>query len=280
MRAAQDLYEGMDVGEDGPAGLITYMRTDSPQASETAIASVRGFIKKNYAKSYLPDEANIYNPKKNARVQGAHEAIRPTDVSRRPEQIQQYLEPDQYRLYQLIWQRFVASQMTPAVYDMTIVDFALGKYLFRATGSVLVFDGYPTLYLEARAAAGGEPEAGKQRDDLPPIPPPAAGDQGEVREIKPNQHFTEPPPRYSEASLVKELERLGIGRPSTYSAIISTLSSREYVKIETRRFFPTSLGETVEKVMVSKFPEIFNVGFTAGMETELDKIEEGELAWQ
>jgi DNA topoisomerase-1 len=275
MRAAQDLYEGIDVGEDGPVGLITYMRTDSMRVSDSAIAAVRDFIGTNYPKAYLPESPNVYSSKKAARVQDAHEAIRPTDVRRRPEDVQRYLEPDQFRLYQLIWQRFVASQMTPAVYDMTIVDFDLGKYLFRATGSVLVFDGFHTLYLEAREA-----EEGKTMDDLPPIPPLAAGDRVEVREITPSQHFTEPPPRFSEASLVKELERLGIGRPSTYSAIISTLSSREYVKIDSRRFFPTSLGETVEKVMVSKFPEIFNVGFTAGMETELDKIEEGELGWQ
>src|SRR5215218_10311127 len=275
MRAAQDLYEGVDVGEDGPVGLITYMRTDSPQVSETAVASVRSFIKKHYAKPYLPDAPNVYSPKKNVRVQGAHEAIRPTDVGRRPEQIQQYLEPDQFRLYQLIWQRFVASQMTPAVYDMTIVDFDLGEYLFRASGSVLVFDGYHVLYTEGR-----EKEEGKTMDDLPPIPPLAVGDQVEVREITPSQHFTEPPPRFSEASLVKELERLGIGRPSTYSAIISTLSAREYVRVDQRRFFPTDLGETVEKIMIGKFPDIFNVEFTSEMEDELDRIEDGELKWQ
>jgi DNA topoisomerase I len=161
------------------------------------------------------------------------------------------------------------------VYDMTIVDFDLGEYLFRASGSVLVFDGYHVLYTEGR-----EKEEGKTMDDLPPIPPLAVGDQVEVREITPSQHFTEPPPRFSEASLVKELERLGIGRPSTYSAIISTLSAREYVRVEQRRFFPTGLGETVEKIMISKFPEIFNVEFTSGMENELDRIEDGELAWQ
>ncbi|HEV2084958.1 MAG TPA: type I DNA topoisomerase, partial [Gemmatimonadales bacterium] len=275
MRTAQDLYEGMDVGRDGPVGLITYMRTDSPQVSDTAIASVRGFIKKNYAKPYLPEEPNRYSAKKNARVQGAHEAIRPTDVSLRPEDVQPHLESDQYRLYQLIWQRFVASQMTPAVYDMTIVDFDLGEYLFRASGSVLVFDGYHVLYTEGR-----EKEEGKTMDDLPPIPPLVAGDRVEVREITPSQHFTEPPPRFSEASLVKELERLGIGRPSTYSAIISTLSAREYVRVDQRRFFPTDLGETVEKIMIGKFPDIFNVEFTSEMEDELDRIEDGELKWQ
>ena len=275
MRAAQDLYEGRDVGEDGPVGLITYMRTDSVRVSDAAIASVRDFIGSSYAKPYLPAVPNTYSSKKNARVQDAHEAVRPTDVRRRPEQVQAYLEPDQFRLYQLIWQRFVASQMAPAVYDMTIVDFDLGRYVFRATGSVLVFDGYHVLYMEGR-----EKEEGKTMDDLPPIPPLAQGDAVEVREITPSQHFTEPPPRFSEASLVKELERLGIGRPSTYSAIISTLSAREYVKVEQRRFFPTELGELVEKIMIGKFPEIFNVEFTSGMELELDRIEDGELLWQ
>jgi len=275
MRAAQDLYEGVDFGEEGPVGLITYMRTDSVRVSDAAIAAVRDFIKRGYPKPYLPDAPNSYSSKKNARVQDAHEAIRPTDVRRRPEDVQAYLEPDQFRLYQLIWQRFVASQMTPAVYDVTVVDFDLGRYLFRATGSVMVFDGYHTLYIE-----GHEAEEGKTMDDLPPIPPLEQGDRVEVREIVPNQHFTEPPPRFSEASLVKELERLGIGRPSTYSAIISTLTAREYVRLESRRFFPTPLGETVEQVMVSKFPDIFDVGFTAEMEEELDKIEDGELGWQ
>jgi DNA topoisomerase-1 len=275
MRAAQDLYEGVDVGEEGPIGLITYMRTDSVRVSDTAISSVRAFIKKNYAKDYLPDAPNAYSTKKAVRAQEAHEAIRPTDVSLRPEDVQRYLEADQFRLYQLIWQRFVASQMMPAVYDVTVVDFDLGKYLFRATGSVMVFDGYHTVYME-----GHEAGEAKTIDELAPIPPLEEGDRVEVRQIIPNQHFTEPPPRFSEASLVKELERLGIGRPSTYSAIISTLTAREYARVESRRFFPTPLGETVEQVMVSKFPDIFNVGFTAEMEEELDKIEEGELGWQ
>ena len=274
MRAAQDLYEGIDVGEEGPVGLITYMRTDSVRVSPEAITTVRDFIVEKYGKTYLPEVPNTYTSKA-ARVQDAHEAVRPTDVSRRPEHVEKYLEPDQFRLYQLIWQRFVASQMTPAVYDMTIVDFDLGRYLVRASGSVMIFDGYHILYTEGREA-----EEGKTMDDLPPIPPLVVGDQVEVREIIPNQHFTEPPPRFSEASLVKELERLGIGRPSTYSAIISTLTAREYVRNEQRRFFPTELGETVEKVMVGKFPEIFNVEFTSLMEGELDRIEDDQLQWQ
>jgi DNA topoisomerase-1 len=242
--------------------------------SDAAIAGVREFIGKQYPARYLPETPNAYTTKA-ARAQEAHEAVRPTDVWRRPEQVQRFLEPDQFRLYQLIWQRFVASQMTPAVYDMTIVDFDLGDYLFRTTGSVLVFDGYHVLYTEGR-----EKEEGRGVEDLSPIPPLEAGDTVEVRAITPKQHFTEPPPRFSEASLVKELERLGIGRPSTYSAIISTLTQREYVKLEQRRFTPTELGETVEKVMVGKFPSIFNVEFTSEMESELDRIEEGELGWQ
>ena len=274
MRAAQDLYEGMEIGEDAPAGLITYMRTDSVRVSDAAIEGVRAFIAGNYARTYLPDTPNQYTSKA-ARVQDAHEAIRPTDVRRRPEDMQKYLEPDQYRLYQLIWQRFVASQMNPAVYDMTIVDFDLGKYLFRVSGSVLLFDGYHVVYTEGREA-----EEGKSVEDLAPIPPLEVGDKVEVRAIIPSQHFTEPPPRFSEASLVKELERLGIGRPSTYAQIISTLTAREYVKLEQRRFTPTELGETVERIMVDSFPSIFNVEFTSGMELELDKIEEGELGWQ
>ena len=275
MRTAQDLYEGIDVGEDGAVGLITYMRTDSVRVSDTAVAAVREYIGAQYPKGYLPDAPNSYSTKKAARVQDAHEAVRPTDVRRRPEQVQQYLESDQYRLYQLIWQRFVASQMMPAVYDLTVVDFDLGRYLFRATGSVLVFDGYHVVYTEGR-----EVEEGKGVEDLPPIPVLERGDAVEVREITPSQHFTEPPPRFSEASLVKELERLGIGRPSTYSAIISTLSAREYVRVDQRRFFPTELGETVEKVMVGKFPAIFNVEFTSRMEEELDQIEDENKDWQ
>jgi DNA topoisomerase-1 len=274
MRAAQDLYEGIEIGEEGPVGFITYMRTDSVRVSPEAITSVRDFIGEKYGKPYLPEAPNTYTSKA-VRVQDAHEAIRPTDVRRRPEHVEKYMEPDQFRLYQLIWQRFVASQMTPAVYDMTIVDFDLGRYLVRASGSVMIFDGYHVLYTEGREA-----EEGKTMDDLPPIPPLAVGDKVDVREITPNQHFTEPPPRYSEASLVKELERLGIGRPSTYSAIISTLTAREYVRNEQRRFFPTELGETVEKVMVGRFPEIFNVEFTSLMEGELDRIEDDELQWQ
>ncbi|MDH5282524.1 MAG: type I DNA topoisomerase [Gemmatimonadota bacterium] len=274
MRAAQDLYEGIEIGDEGPVGLITYMRTDSVRVSDAAVAAVRGYISANYAAGYLPDTPNQYTSRA-ARVQDAHEAIRPTDVLRRPEDMERFLEPDQFRLYQMVWQRFVASQMNPAIYDMTIVDFDLGRYLLRATGSVLVFDGYHAIYMEGREA-----EEGKTMDDLPPIPPLVQGDRVDVRAITPSQHFTEPPPRFSEASLVKELERLGIGRPSTYAQIISTLTAREYVTVNQRRFTPTELGETVARIMVDSFPSIFNVEFTSAMESELDRIEEGKLGWQ
>src|SRR5205823_13924592 len=276
MRLAKQLYEGIEVGAEGPVGLITYMRTDSVRVADSAIAQAREYIGKEYGKAYLPAEPVVHKGgKSSTRVQDAHEAIRPTDVPRRPDDLKQHLDSRQFKLYQLIWRRFVASQMTPAVFETTKVDFDLGRFVFRATGSRVLFDGYHRLYHEAH-----EPEEGKTLDDLPPIPPLAQGDVVTVKQITPNQHFTEPPPRFSEASLVKELERLGIGRPSTYASIISVLADRRYVELQQRRFFPTELGETVEKVMVKQFPDIFNVSFTSEMEEELDKIEGGELEWQ
>jgi DNA topoisomerase-1 len=275
MRAAQQLYEGIEVGQEGAIGLITYMRTDSPRVAPQAIDAVRDYILQHHGDKYLPEKPNLYRSKKAARAQEAHEAIRPTDVDRRPEAVREYLAPDQYKLYRIIWQRFVASQMTPAVYDTTSIDFAIAKYLFRATGSVMVFDGFHVLYFDTKES--GEEET---FEDLAPVPALAKGDEAAVQAITPNQHFTEPPPRFSEASIVKELEADGIGRPSTYSSIISTLRDRDYVRMESRRFHPTDLGETVTKVMVSRFPDIFNVEFTSQMETELDKVEEGDLSWQ
>ena len=277
MRAAQKLYEGIELGDEGAVGLITYMRTDSVRVSDAAITQAREFINAQYDKRYLPAEPNVHKGGRGSKVQDAHEAIRPTEVGHRPEEIKKYLESDLFKLYQLIWRRFVASQMTPAVYEATKVDFDLagGRFLFRATGSRVVFDGYRVLFSEAH-----EPEEAKTLDTLEPIPPLAEGDAVDVKHIVPSQHFTEPPPRFSEASLVKELERLGIGRPSTYAAIISTLRTRWYATAKDRRFQPTPQGETVWKVMKRSFPEVFEVGFTAQMETELDKVEEGDLAWQ
>ena len=275
MRAAQQLYEGVEMGKQGAVGLITYMRTDSPRVAPVAIDAVREYVTTHYDERYLPAKPNVYRTKKSARAQEAHEAIRPTDVALAPEKIRKYLTGDLYKLYRLIWQRFVASQMMPAVYDTTTIDFDIDKYLFRATGSVMVFDGFHVLYADTK-------EAGEEQtfEDLAPVPALEKGDEAAVEKITPNQHFTEPPPRFSEASLVKELEADGIGRPSTYASIVSTLRERDYVRLENRRFQPTDLGETVTRVMVARFPDVFNVEFTSQMETELDKVEEGELGWQ
>jgi DNA topoisomerase-1 len=280
MRLAQNLYEGIELGKaEGAVGLITYMRTDSTRVAESAVAQARDHLRKNFPVEFLARSPMLYGVAGDTNAQDAHEAIRPTDPARTPDSVQRYLSPEQFKLYQLVWQRFMASQMAPAVFDTTTVDFdfagARHKYLFRATGSVIKFKGFLSLYKEAREE--GEGKALEDEQALPAIEP---GEHCAVREIKPAQHFTEPPPRFSEASLVKELERLGIGRPSTYASIISTLTERHYAELEQRRFFPTPLGESVEKVMVKQFPSEFDVGFTATMERELDKVEEGNLAWR
>jgi DNA topoisomerase-1 len=276
MRVAQDLYEGIELGkEEGQVGLITYMRTDSTRVSPTAADQARAFLAAHYGKESLSDGPQLYGKAGQANTQDAHEAVRPTDPARRPEDVKKYLSPEQFKLYELIWKRFMASQMAPAVFDTTTVDFDLGRYLFRSTGSVIKFEGFLALYREAH-----EEGEGRALEDEQALPALEVKENVPVREITPHQHFTEPPPRFSEASLVKELERLGIGRPSTYASIISVLADRRYVLLEQRRFTPTPLGETVEKIMVLQFPDIFNVKFTSEMEEELDKVEEGDLGWQ
>ncbi|MEX0907906.1 MAG: type I DNA topoisomerase [Gemmatimonadota bacterium] len=280
MRIAQQLYEGVDVGAEGSVGLITYMRTDSTRISSDAAGAARDMVRDSFGDRYLPDAPRLWGGKQQKGAQDAHEAIRPTDASRRPDRLRQQLDRDQFRLYELIWLRFVGGQMAPAIYDTTTADFELTaangkKYIFRSTGSIMVFDGFTRLYQEAR-------EDGDHRtlDDLDPLPELAEKDRCAVHEIVPAQHFTQPPPRFTEASLVKELERLGIGRPSTYAQIISTITDREYVKLEQKRFEPTPLGETVAMVLIKVFPDLFSVDFTSGMEAELDRIEEGELDWR
>ncbi len=275
MRLAQDLYEGVDIGAEGAQGLITYMRTDSTRVSETAADAARDYLQTLFGREFLAESRQLYIGGKARNTQDAHEAVRPTDPTRRPDTLKTHLSPDQLKLYDLIWKRFMASQMAPAVFDTTTVDFDLGKYLFRSTGSIIKFQGFLALYKEAREEGDSKP-----LEDEQALPVVVAGERVPVREITPSQHFTEPPPRYSEASLVKELEKEGIGRPSTYASIISTLVDRRYAQLEQRRFFPTELGETVEKVMVKQFPDIFNVGFTSKMEGELDRIEDGEVGWQ
>ncbi len=277
MRLAQDLYEGIELGkEEGAVGLITYMRTDSTRIAESAATQARDYLRGLFGEAYLASGGpQLYDNGKVKNAQDAHEGIRPTDPTRRPELIQRYLSADQFKLYQLIWQRFMASQMAPAVFDTTTVDFDLGRYLFRSTGSIIKFAGFLTLYRESHEE--GDHRALEDEQALPSL---STGTYVPVREVLPSQHFTEPPPRYSEASLVKELERLGIGRPSTYASIISTLVDRRYAQLEQRRFFPTPLGESVEKVMVRQFPDVFDVSFTSSMEDQLDKIEEGQRSWQ
>jgi DNA topoisomerase I len=287
MRLAQDLYEGVELGDEGAVGLITYMRTDSTRVSEVSATQARDYVKMLFGSDFVAKNIQLYGDGKSKNAQDAHEAIRPTDPTRRPEHIQKYLSADQFKLYQLIWQRFVASQMSPAVFDTTTVDFDLSAqaksaqaplpYLFRSTGSVMKFQGYLALYREAREEGDGH---GRALEDEQALPAVAVGESIPVKRITPSQHFTEPPPRFSEASLVKELERLGIGRPSTYASIISTLVDRRYAQLEQRRFFPTELGDQVERVMVKSFPDIFNVKFTSHMETDLDRIEDGEVNWR
>jgi DNA topoisomerase-1 len=279
MRVAQQLYEGVDLGSEGAVGLITYMRTDSTRVSAGAVDAARTLVRSTFGDPYVPAAGRMWAGKQQKGAQEAHEAIRPTDVERRPEAVRSFLDRDQFRLYELIWLRFVAGQMSPAVYDTTTADFEITApertYLFRATGSVVKFDGFTRLYQEAK-------EEGEHRtlDEFAPLPVLEKGDTCRVHALVPAQHFTQPPPRYTEASLVKELERLGIGRPSTYAQIISTLQDREYVEVVQKRFHPTALGETVAGVLVRVFPDLFSVGFTSEMEGELDRIEEGELGWR
>jgi DNA topoisomerase-1 len=256
------------------------MRTDSTRVAPSAVEEARTWITAEFGDSYIPNAPRLYGGKQQRAAQDAHEAVRPTDVTVDPSEASQYLEPDQAKLYELIWLRFVASQMSPAVYDTTTVDFMLPgasgrRLLFRSTGSIVKFPGFTRLYLEAT-------EAGEHRrlDDLEPLPDLNSADVAELGRIEPKQHFTQPPPRYSEASLVKEMEKLGIGRPSTYAATISVIIDRGYVELEQRRFVPTDLGEVVSKLLVRLFPDLFDVEFTSRMETELDRVEDGEVEWR
>jgi len=275
MMAAQRLYEGVELGSEGAVGLITYMRTDSTRVSDAALEEVRGFIGGSYGAGYLPEKANFYKSKKGA--QDAHEAIRPTDVNRTPDSLAHKLGQDELKLYRLIWQRFVASQMMPALFDQTTIDINAGRFMFRATGSVQKFDGFLKVYQEGRDE---KPAEGDEDDEERNLPRVNEGETLKLNAITPNQHFTEPPPRYSEATLVKVLEEKGIGRPSTYAAIMTTIQDREYVEKIEGRFHPTPLGTTVNDLLVQAFDDIFNTTYTARMEEELDEIEDGKLNWR
>jgi DNA topoisomerase-1 len=273
MMLAQRLYEGsIEIGAEGGVGLITYMRTDSTRVGEAALGEVRGFIGNQYGANYLPEKAVHYRSKKDA--QDAHEAIRPSEVSRTPDSLAQYLKSEELKLYRLIWQRFVASQMMPALFDQTTIDIQAGRFVFRATGSVLKFDGFLKVYQE------GRDEKPADEEDERTLPLVAKGETLALNKIDPEQHFTEPPPRYTEATLVKALEEKGIGRPSTYAAIMTTIQDREYVEKKEGRFHPSALGKTVNDVLIDGgFDDLFNETYTARMEAELDEIEEGKLKW-
>jgi len=276
MMIAQRLYEGVELGEEGSVGLITYMRTDSTRVAPEAIAEVREYVGKEYGPTYLPESPNVFKEKKDS--QGAHEAIRPTSAMRNPDQIKQYLKEDEFKVYKLIWQRFVASQINPAVFDQTTVDIdaknGADAYWFRVTGSVLKFDGFLKVYEESKEGKDEEDEELKHK-----LPALEAGQKLTLKELKPEQHFTEPPPRYNEASLVKELEERGIGRPSTYAAILSTIQERQYVQKIGGKFIPTEIGLVVTDLLIENFRDIFDVQYTARLEEELDEIEEGKEKW-
>jgi DNA topoisomerase-1 len=278
MMLAQRLYEGVELGKEGGVGLITYMRTDSTRVSDDALKDARDYIVERYGKEFLPPSANIYKSKKDA--QDAHEAIRPTSMAYTPELVEKHLAEDEMKLYRLIWNRFVASQMMPAVFDQTTIDVsAKGKngvdYTFRATGSVEKFEGFLKIYKEGTDQIDEDDEELKHQ-----LPAVTEGEKLRFRAIKPEQHFTEPPPRYNEATLVKKLESDGVGRPSTYASILSTIQEREYVKKEGGRFQPTELGMVVTDLLLESFDDIFDVKYTARMEEELDEIEEGKVDWR
>ena len=283
MQLAQHLYEGVELGSEGSVGLITYMRTDSTRISADALGAVREHIQNQYGKNYLPDKPNVFRSKKSA--QDAHEAIRPTSVEYSPERVRRYLRRDMFQLYSLIWDRFVASQMVPAVYDQTAFEIPVNEAIFRATGQQVKFDGFMKLYTEGRderaTQANGDDEEEEDVQELDGVLPNLQkGDALKLLSMEPRQHFTQPPPRFTQASLIKELDEKGIGRPSTYAAIISNILDREYVaQNESRQLVPTDLGFLVTDLLVESFPDILNVEFTAGMEDQLDKIEEGKEKW-
>jgi DNA topoisomerase-1 len=283
MQLAQQLYEGVELGHEGSVGLITYMRTDSTRVSNDALGAVRRFIAGQYGKDYVPARPNSYRSKKGA--QDAHEAIRPTSLDYTPQRVRRYLRRDAFQLYSLIWDRFVASQMVPAVFDQTAFEIPVREALFRASGQQIKFDGFMKVYIEGRdervAKENGDDDSedGTAETDgvLPDL---QKGDDLKLLSMDPRQHFTQPPPRYTQASLIKELDEKGIGRPSTYAAIISNILDREYVVQDERRTLaPTDLGFLVTDLLVESFPDILNVEFTAGMENELDKIEDGKEKW-
>ena len=269
MFVAQQLYEGIELGSEGPVGLITYMRTDSTQVAQSALEEVRSYIGQAFGKDYLPESPRIYKSKKMA--QEAHEAIRPTSADRAPKEIEKFLTSEQFKLYELIWKRFIASQMNPAQIELTSVGIHCQKYLFKATGSSVVFNGFTALY-----KTEDEAEEEETKNVLPPL---TQDELLALLKLTPNQHFTKPPARYSEGSLIKALEEDGVGRPSTYAPTISTIVNRDYVRREKGYLMPTELGIKVSELLVKYFPQVMDITFTAHMEEELDMVEDGKINW-
>lgn len=272
MKAAQELYEGVEVGDMGAVGLITYMRTDSLRISDEAAQQAAGFIERRYGKNYLPPKRRVYKSRNNA--QDAHEAIRPTMPEMAPDQVKDSLTADQYKLYKLVWERFIASQMATALLDTVSVDIRAGEYLFKASGYTVKFDGYTVLYEESKEETSNGEEGASGA-----LPPLEKGDLLRLKSLEGSQHFTQPPPRFTEASLIKTLEENGIGRPSTYAPTITTILSRGYVEREAKALKPTALGEVVTQLMKDQFKKIVDVDFTAQMEKNLDEVEEGAADW-
>jgi DNA topoisomerase I len=275
MILAQRLYEGIEVAGEGSVGLITYMRTDSSRVAESALQEVRTLIQRDFGEAYLPHHPIYYKSKKTA--QDAHEAIRPTSVERTPESLKNDLEPDLLKLYSLIWNRFVASQMNPALFDQTDVKIDAGRAELKATGSITKFTGFLAVYQESKA---DESPAAGQEDTESVLPELGEGEVLSLKQLMPSQHFTQPPPRYNEASLVKALESKGIGRPSTYATILSTIQDREYVDKRDGKFYPTEIGEVVLELLITSFGEIFDYEYSARMEDHLDRIESGREVWK
>lgn len=276
MMLAQKLYEGIKLDKKGAVGLITYMRTDSVKLSDQALEEVRKFIPERYGKEYLPSKPNIYKNKKSA--QEAHEAIRPTDINLAPDSIKRHLEKDLFRLYQMIWSRFVSCQMVPAVLDTTHFDIKSGKYLFRSNGSILKFAGFMKVYVESQDDENSEKTDTNDSDRI--LPALKKGEEPKILKILPEQHFTQPPARFTEAMLVKELEDKGVGRPSTYASIISVIKDRDYIQNEDRRLKPAELGFMINDLLVENFPDIMTTEFTAKMEGKLDEVEDGKMGWK
>ena len=277
MRIAQQLYEGIELGAEGAVGLITYMRTDSPRIAPEALDAVRGWIATTYGEKYLPSKPHVYKGRKTA--QEAHEAIRPTSMNFTPDKVARFLDKDQLALYTLIWHRFVASQAAPAVFDHTTATLQCGTLVFRVSGSVMKFDGYTRIYSESKEdeadASNGDADDSERR--LPPLQP---GDVLRLKSLVPRQHFSQPRPAFNEASLIKELEESGIGRPSTYAETVATIQKRKYVELQDKKFIPTLLGRIIAKLLVESFPNLLNKRFTAEMESSLDLIEEGAASWK